>query len=354
MRHANMVKLNPESSSNYNGAVFTWLISGCVLIFITVVVGGITRLTNSGLSMVDWHLFMGTVPPMNEADWVKTFESYKQYPEYQQVNFNFTLAEFKSIFFWEYLHRMIGRLIGMVFIIPFIYFLIKKKISKSLLPKCLLILFMGGFQGLIGWWMVKSGLANNPDVSHYRLAIHLFAAFVTFAYTFWVALGLKNENQSSPYIPSIQKGLKLLLPVLLIQIVYGAFVSGLNAGLLFNTWPKMGEHWISPAITALNPTYLNFFEGMAGVQFVHRYLAYAVAGIVIYLWVKGRNLKLNKPQTTGLNFLLGMVIIQFLLGIFTLVNGVPIWLGVTHQIGAFILLGGVVFSLIRFRKVYSN
>mgnify|MGYP000967694579 CR=1 FL=1 len=348
-----MEKLNSGGSSSYNRAVFNWLLTGCFLIFVTVIVGGITRLTNSGLSMVDWNLFMGVIPPLNEADWVTTFESYKQYPEYQKINFNFTLTEFKSIFFWEYLHRMIGRLIGMVFIIPFVYFLIRKKISKSLLPKCLLILFMGGFQGLIGWWMVKSGLITNPDVSHYRLATHLFTAFITFAYTFWVALGLRS-NDNNDFHPSIQKGLKLLLPILLIQIVYGAFVSGLNAGLLFNTWPKMGEHWISPAITALNPTYLNFLEGMAGVQFIHRYLAYAVAGIVIYLWIKGRKLKLIQPQTTALNFLFGMVLVQFILGVLTLVNGVPIWLGVTHQVGAFILLGGLVFSLNQFKKRPSS
>lgn len=346
-----MEKLNSGGSSSYNRAVFNWLLTGCFLIFVTVLVGGITRLTNSGLSMVDWHLFMGVIPPLNEADWVTTFESYKQYPEYQQINFNFTLAEFKSIFFWEYLHRMIGRLIGMVFIIPFAYFIIRKKISRNLLPKCILILLMGSFQGLVGWWMVKSGLAKNPDVSHYRLAVHLTTAFITFAYTFWVALSLKNNNQTKSYHKSILKGLNILLPILLIQIIYGAFVSGLNAGLLFNTWPKMGEHWISPAITALDPTYLNFIEGMAGVQFIHRYLAYAVAGIVIYLWVKGRKLKLNKAQTTGLNFSLGMVMLQFLLGVLTLVNGVPIWLGVTHQIGAFILLGGTVFALNAFRRI---
>lgn len=348
-----MEKLDSGSTSNFNKSVFNWLLTGCILIFVTVVVGGITRLTNSGLSMVDWQLFMGVVPPMNEADWIKTFESYKQYPEYQQINFNFTLAEFKSIFFWEYLHRMIGRLIGMVFIIPFAYFLITKKITGALIPKCLLILFMGGFQGLIGWWMVKSGLANNPDVSHYRLAVHLFTAFITFSYTFWVALGLKATD-SKDYHPSIQKGLKLLLPVLLIQIVYGAFVSGLNAGLLFNTWPKMGEHWISPAITAIKPTYLNFIEGLAGVQFLHRYLAYIVVGIIIYLWVKGRKLWLSNTQRKGLNFLVIMVLIQFILGVFTILNGVPIWLGVAHQFGAFILLGGTVFGLNIFRKFPIN
>ena len=345
--------MNSELTKKYNRPVFIWLLTGCFLIFVMVVIGGITRLTNSGLSMVDWNLFMGSVPPMNEQDWQATFDNYKQYPEYKEVNFNFTLEEFKSIFFWEYLHRMIGRLIGLVFIIPFFYFLIRKKLSKSLVPKCLLILFMGGLQGLIGWWMVKSGLAKNPDVSHYRLAIHLFTAFITFAYTFWVALGLNPVPEERPYNGSVQKGLKILLPVLLIQIIYGAFVSGLNAGLLFNTWPKMGEYWISPAITALEPMYLNFIEGMVGVQFVHRYLAYAVAGIVIFLWFKGRKFTLVTQQKQALNILLGLVLVQFALGVFTLLNGVPVWLGVTHQIGAFLLLGGLTYALNVFRSAKS-
>jgi len=345
-----MTKIDSATPSNYNKGVFIWLIVGCFLIFVMVVIGGITRLTNSGLSMVNWNLFMGSVPPMNEQEWQATFDNYKQYPEYKEVNFNFTLVEFKSIFFWEYLHRMVGRLIGMVFILPFFYFLYKRKLSKSLIPKCLLILFMGGFQGFIGWWMVKSGLSKNPDVSHYRLAVHLIAAFITFAYTFWVALELKSLDRIGTYHKSVNKGLKMLLPVLLIQIIYGAFVSGLNAGFLFNTWPKMGEHWISPAVTALKPTYLNFIEGLAGVQFIHRYLAYLVTGLVIFLWLKGKKLTLDKPQKSSLNFLFGMVLIQFVLGVFTILNGVPLWLGVTHQIGAFILLGGVIYSLNAFKK----
>lgn len=233
-------------------SVIIWLLTGCLLIFVMVVVGGVTRLTHSGLSMVDWNLFMGAIPPLNEQEWIATFNQYKQFPEYQKVNFTFSLDEFKSIFFWEYLHRLIGRLIGLVFIVPFVYFLIRKKISGSLLRECLLILGMGAFQGFLGWWMVKSGLVDNPDVSHYRLAIHLIAAFLTFAYTFWVALKLIYTNDSHDSSTPMRRGLIVLLILLIVQIVYGAFVAGLDAGKVFNTWPKMGKQWVAEAVTAMD------------------------------------------------------------------------------------------------------
>jgi cytochrome c oxidase assembly protein subunit 15 len=336
--------------NNSHQPIIIWLLIGCFLIFLMVVIGGITRLTNSGLSMVDWKLIMGMVPPLNEQEWLETFNKYKQYPEYQQVNFMFTLEEFKSIFFWEYLHRLIGRLIGLIFIIPFFYFLIKRKLSKKLLQQCLLILLMGGFQGFLGWWMVKSGLVNDPDVSHYRLAIHLIAAFLTFAYTFWVALGLIYSNKENQDIPLIRKGLFLLFVLTILQIIYGAFVAGLNAGFVFNTWPFMGDGWIAEAVTAMKPIWVNFIDGVAGVQFIHRYLAYVVTLLVIFLLFKGSRCAASKLQIKSLRVLTVIVLLQFLLGVFTLVYGVPVWLGVTHQVGAFFLLGAIVFSLNSFRK----
>src|SRR5690606_35074911 len=205
--------------------------------------GGLTRLTNSGLSMVEWNMFMGSIPPMNEAEWQETFDKYKQYPEYQKVNFHFSVDEFKKIFLWEYTHRFLGRFIGLVFIVPFLWFLFRGKLWPSLTFKLVIILILGGFQGFLGWYMVESGLISNPDVSHYRLAAHLITAFLTFAYTFWVALDLLYPNNKNK-----QKGMGfwiwLLLFLLIIQIVYGAFVAGLNAGMVYNTWPKMGDSWI--------------------------------------------------------------------------------------------------------------
>ncbi len=333
-----------------NKLVIIWLLTGCLLIFMMVIIGGITRLTNSGLSMVEWNLIMGVVPPLNEQEWLTIFNQYKQFPEYQQVNFMFTLEEFKSIFFWEYLHRLIGRLIGIIFIIPFLYFLIRKKLSKRLIVQCIIILAMGSLQGYLGWWMVKSGLVNNPDVNHYRLAIHLLAAFLTFAYTLWVALELIYENEKRIEVPYMRKWLFTLFVITILQIIYGAFVAGLNAGFVLNTWPLMGDKWIADSVTTMKPFWNNFINGIGGVQFIHRYLAYVVVGIVLFLSLKSTKFKLNQLQLKSLKILLIVVFVQFILGIFTLLYAVPIWLGVTHQVGAFLLLGAIVFSLNSFRK----
>jgi len=338
------MKNNPHKS------VILWLLTGCLLIFLMVVIGGITRLTNSGLSMVDWKLVMGMVPPLSEQDWIDTFNKYKQFPEYQEVNFMFSLDEFKAIFFWEYLHRLIGRLIGLVFIIPFFYFLIKDKISGKLTKQCVVILCMGGFQGFLGWWMVKSGLVDNPDVSHYRLAIHLIAAFLTFAYTFWVALELIYKDERRPNVPFMRKGVLVLFVLTVIQIIYGAFVAGLNAGFIMNTYPKMGDSWIAESVTAMEPLWTNFIDGIGGVQFVHRILAHIVVGVVIFLLMKSTKFELNSTQKKSLITLIVIVFTQFMLGVFTLLYAVPVWLGVTHQVGAFFLLGAVVYSMSSFRK----
>ena len=335
---------------NPNKSVIYWLLIGCFLIFLMVVIGGITRLTESGLSMVDWNLFMGSVPPLNEQDWIETFNQYKQYPEYQKVNFHFSLEEFKSIFFWEYLHRLMGRLIGLIFIVPFIYFLLKKKLSKPLIKECLAILFMGGFQGFLGWWMVASGLVDNPDVSHYRLAVHLITAFLTFAYTFWVALKLMYSREQKENVPFMRKGLIILLILIIVQIVYGGFVAGLNAGFVMNTWPKMDGQWIADSVTIIEPFWINFIDGIGGVQFVHRYLAIIIVGLVLFLLLKANKFNLNKRQLNGLKGILIIVFLQFMLGVFTLLYSVPIALGVIHQIGAFLLLGVIVFTLNSFRK----
>lgn len=334
---------------NKNRPIAIWLLTGCLLIFMMVAIGGLTRLTHSGLSMVEWNLFMGSVPPSSEADWQGLFDKYKQYPEYQLVNFNISLDEFKSIFYWEYGHRMFGRLIGLVFIVPFLWFLAKGYIDKKLMPKLLLILFMGGFQGFLGWYMVKSGLVKEPDVSHYRLAAHLVTAFITFAYTFWVALDLLDYKKLQRANYQINRMLKFLLLVVIVQIIWGAYVAGLNAGMVYNSWPKMGDSWIAESVTAMEPFWINFIEGMAGVQFIHRYLAYIVIGLILYIFFKGKKSELIKGQSVSLNILLVAVGVQFLLGVFTLLYAVPISLGLLHQLGAFVLLGSVVFAMHKFK-----
>ncbi|WP_407556271.1 COX15/CtaA family protein [Winogradskyella sp. 4-2091] len=334
-----------------NKAVIYWLLTGCILIFVMVVVGGITRLTHSGLSISNYKLISGTIPPMNEVEWNEAFELYKQYPEYQKLNNHFTIEEFKDIYFWEWIHRVIGRFIGLVFFIPFVYFLIKKRLSKSTIKKATILLIMGGFQGFLGWYMVKSGLVDRPDVSHYRLAAHLTTAFLTFAYTFWVALDLIFPDKKI-IDRKLRNFIRISLVVLVIQIIYGAFVAGLDAGWIHNHWPLMNEgKWIHETVfIEQNPTYLNFFEGKSGVQFVHRTLAYIVAILILVIWYKGNRIATTPNQKRGINALLIMVGIQFSLGVLTLILAVPVWLGVLHQVGAFILLSAMIFTLHRFSK----
>ncbi len=334
-----------------NKRVIYWLLTGCVLIFIMVVVGGITRLTHSGLSISNYKLISGTIPPMNATEWQAAFDLYKQYPEYQKLNTHFSLQDFKSIYFWEWFHRVLGRLIGLVFIIPFIYFLSTKQLTKPTLKKAAVLLVMGGFQGFLGWYMVKSGLVDRPDVSHYRLAAHLTTAFLTFAYTFWVALDLIFPNVKERDL-KFRNLVRFALLVLILQIIYGAFVAGLDAGWIHNHWPIMSEgKFIHETVyIEQSPLYKNFIEGKSGVQFVHRTLAYIVVFFIVLLWKKSRALIRTKHQDKGIYALLIVVTLQFVLGILTLLLQVPVWLGVAHQVGAFILLSTMVFTLHRFSK----
>ncbi len=332
--------------------VVIWLFSGCILIFIMVVVGGITRLTNSGLSMTDWHLVTDTFPPMSEEKWNEAFEAYKQFPEYKLINSQkqFTLDDYKYIYFWEWFHRFIGRIIGIVFIVPFVYFLIRKRLTKHTLKQCLILLGLGALQGFFGWFMVKSGLVDNPDVSHFRLALHLVTAFITFAYTFWVALDLIYPTRRP--VHALRNLSRLALALLLVQIVYGGFVAGLNAGLVHNHWPMMSDgKFIHESVwLERDSVLLALTEGKSGVQFVHRTLAYFVVGAMVWLYSKSRRYALSTPLKNGLNALVGLVAAQFILGIFTLLAGVPLWLGLLHQVMAFLLLSAMVFVLHRFSK----
>lgn len=336
-----------------NKGVIIWLLTGCALLFIMVMVGGITRLTNSGLSMTDWHLVTDTFPPLSEEKWVDAFEEYKKFPEYQKINIHndFTLSDYQFIYFWEWFHRFIGRIIGMVFFIPFVYFLIKKKLEPSTIKKCVILLLMGGFQGFLGWYMVKSGLIDNPDVSHYRLALHLTFAFITFAYTLWVALDLIYPTKNK-VITSLRTIARIALAVLIIQIIYGGFVAGLNAGLIHNHWPLMSDgQLIHDSVFIEQSTLLkNFTEGKSGVQFVHRTFAYVVVAMMFLLYFKSKKHSLNNLQQKGIYALLSIVLIQFSLGVFTLLFHVPLWLGLAHQLVAFVLLSAMVFTLHRLSK----
>ncbi len=334
-----------------NKKVIYWLLTGCVLIFIMVVVGGITRLTHSGLSISNYKLISGTIPPMNEIEWQEAFDLYKQYPEYQKINKGFSLQDFKDIYFWEWLHRFIGRFIGMVFIIPFLYFLLKKQLTKSTIKKSILLLTLGGFQGFLGWYMVKSGLVDRPDVSHYRLALHLTTAFITFSFALWIALDIKYPSKKEVNT-SLRNLIRITFVLLILQIIWGAFVAGLDAGFIHNTWPLMndGKFIHETVYIEQNPVWRNFVEGKSGVQFIHRYLAYIVVGLIIFIWFKAKKHTINPLQNNLLKISLWIVALQFTLGVFTLIFQVPVLLGVLHQVVAFFLLAVMTITLHRFSK----
>jgi len=332
-----------------------WLLLGAFLVITMVTIGGITRLTHSGLSMVTWKPVTGVIPPLNEKQWLTEFNEYKTSPEYIKKNYHFTLKDFKSIFIWEYIHRLLGRILGFVFLIPFLFFFFTKKLKKPVLVKNLIIIFLlGGLQGFIGWFMVKSGLINNPNVSHYRLALHLSTALFLYSYILWTALGVFYPNYKAKdlLLKPLSNLLKILLIFLGIQIVYGAFVAGLKAGLIFNTFPKMGAVWFPNIInSAIHKNGLiSLTNNMVSVQFIHRWMAVIVFSIAIYIFIRSKKLMLSFKQRRVINFLFFIVIIQFLLGVFTLLNHVPILLGILHQLGGVALLTTIVTSLYFFKR----
>jgi cytochrome c oxidase assembly protein subunit 15 len=351
----------------YRKSIIIWLLTGCILIAAMVIVGGITRLTGSGLSITEWNVVMGAIPPVNDNQWNDAFEKYKQIPQYQLLNYNYSLDDFKKIFFWEYLHRLIGRLIGVVFFVPFIFFFFKKQFDKTLLKKVLFLFLLGGLQGFLGWFMVKSGLSERTSVSHYRLAIHLLAAFITFGFTFKVALDIIYPVKIwyDIHLRKLYKATWIVMILLTIQIIYGAFVAGLKAGKIYNTFPKMGDEWIASSVPYSIHTegMLAMFNNISVVQFVHRYSAYAVVAAFLFLFFYSKNLNtarlqklFTKEKLTAVNFLPVAVLFQFLLGVLTLVFAVPVWLGVLHQSMAFLLFALMVFLLHRFNapKYFST
>ncbi len=341
-------------SQSPNKAIIYWLLSGCFLIYLMVLVGGLTRLTHSGLSITDWS-FMGSVPPLNQEMWLERFEKYQSSPEFQKINFNMSLEEFKPIFLWEYIHRMIGRVMMYVFLFGFVYFLLRKKITKSMWLPLAGLFFLGAMQAVIGWWMVYSGLQKQPAVSHYRLATHLMSAFTLFAFTLWFALKLLYSRNSEEKweTPKLRLPAILLLIVLILQIIYGAFTAGFvendaakfRPGHIFNTWPKMGEHWLPEQVYMKETLFQNLLENPSGIQFMHRMLALAVVFCVAYIWWKSDKLKLSETQNFSITLIIYGVTIQFILGVFTLLYQVPVFLGALHQTGAFLLFAASIYFL---------
>jgi cytochrome c oxidase assembly protein subunit 15 len=312
-----------------------------------LIIGGITRLTGSGLSMTDWNLVLGTIPPLDHAGWVQAFDRYRTFPEYQQLNLGMTLGEFKAIFFWEYLHRMLGRLIGLVFFLPLLWFWWHGFFDRSLKKRVSVLLFLGMTQGGMGWFMVKSGLVDNPHVSHYRLAMHLTLAFILLGCCTWFALDLRKRQKihSSDDKLKLKKWVWTIGAVFFIQIIWGAFVAGLHAGKIYNTFPLMNNHWVPIHGWVLKPTILNLLENPGTVQWVHRILGTFLSLMVILMWTKMQFTELESVlRKRGLALLL-IIIVQYSIGIITLLFHVPVILGVIHQAGAMLFMMGWLFLL---------
>ena len=318
-----------------------WLFFCAAVIFGMILLGGVTRLTESGLSMVDWKPLMGVIPPMSEADWQHMFDKYKQFPEYQKINMGMSLEAFKSIFMYEYLHRVLGRLIGIIFILPFLYFYFTKRIKKGLTPKLIIMLIGGGFQGLLGWYMVKSGLVDQPDVSQYRLTAHLGAAVLIFGFILWTAFGLVNETSQQP------KELRIfsysLSGLIFLMILSGGLVAGTKAGYAYSTWPLMGDSFIPSGLYSMSPLWLSAFEDITTIQFNHRIFAYCIVLLVVLFAIKALKANIQGAARTGLFALIGLLILQVTLGISTLIYHVPIPIAAAHQVVAVALLSASLF-----------
>ena len=319
-----------------NLSVAKWLLICCFMVFIMVILGGVTRLTGSGLSMVDWRPIMGAIPPISTEDWLNTFEMYKQSPEFLKKNSYMNVYDFKQIFWLEYLHRLLGRLIGLAFFIPLIFFIFKGYIKNKELPKYFLMLILGGMQGLLGWYMVKSGLVDNPAVSQYRLTAHLSSAFLIYSFMLWAALNLIYPKKTIAHVWS--KKTQALTLLIIITIISGGFVAGLKAGKIYNTYPMMGEYWVPPGIFALKPLWLNHFENIATVQLNHRILTLITFLSVGLYWFRARRIEFSTRMRKAINALMHTTILQFILGISTLILYVPITLAAAHQATAMLLL----------------
>jgi len=326
-----------------NRRIALWLFICCAMVFSMVILGGVTRLTGSGLSMVEWDPIFGIVPPLDEQTWNETFELYKQSPEYQKINIGMDLDGFKNIYWFEYAHRVLGRTIGTVFLLPFLFFLAKGWISRPLVPKLVIMFVLGGLQGLLGWYMVKSGLVDNPHVSQYRLTAHLGLAVIIYAYMFRVALDLWYGTAAAASRPGLRRITGLLGLLVFITILSGGFVAGLKAGLAYNTFPLMDGHWIPQAIFMQQPLWRNFFENIATVQFDHRLLATLVFSCVVLVWAATLRQPLPGQARAGMHVMLAAAVLQVGLGISTLLLHVPVALAAMHQGGALLLFTAVMY-----------
>lgn len=326
-----------DLSTHPHKNVRNWLFFTAFMVFTMAVIGAITRLTESGLSMVEWKPLIGAIPPLSHAEWERVFGLYKETPEFRLKNNWMELADFKEIFFWEWLHRLWGRLIGLVYALPLTWFWIKKQIPQYYKGKLLFVLLLGGAQGVMGWYMVMSGLADRPDVSHFRLAAHLLLALTIYCATLWLAFDLNPQQKFGGTFCQKRHGW-IAFALLAVTITWGAFTAGLDGGMLYNTWPKMDAHWIPPEVTGL----FAVLHDAGAVQFVHRWIAISAFVFIVWFGIRMRN-----------HALIGMAFVQVALGIGTVMSQVNIPMAALHQAGAMVLLGLMIRQLHSLHKKQS-
>ncbi len=318
--------------------IAAWLLALCAMVFAMVVLGGVTRLTHAGLSMVEWKPVTAWLPPLGEAEWQEAFRNYRRFPDYRKLNPGMTLAGFKAIFWLEYVHRLWGRIIGFAFLIPFAVFLVRGWVDRRLAGKLIAVFVLGALQGGLGWYMVQSGLVDRPDVSQYRLTAHLGAAFVIYGYMLWVALGLLVGEPAGGRRPATPGRVAALVAgLVLLTALSGGLVAGLDAGFAYNTFPLMDGELVPAALFAMDPLLVNFFEDIATVQFTHRLLALLVVVAVGGFWLGARNTRLARRGRIALGVLAVTAAGQAALGIATLLLVVPVPLAAAHQGGALAL-----------------
>lgn len=321
-------------------SVAVWLLACCAVIFVIVVVGGITRLTHSGLSIVEWQPIVGSVPPLTEQAWADAFSKYQQTPEYLQVNAGMSLPEFKKIFWWEYVHRLLGRSVGLIFLLPFVYFLARRLIDRPFAMKLVGMFLLGGLQGALGWYMVKSGLVDEPRVSPFRLTAHLGLAFLIYAAMLWTALGVltpRARGVTDPVLRGAQRGSVLVAGAIFVAASSGGLVAGTRAGLAYNTFPLMNGHWVPPEIFMLHPWHENFFYNLATVQFDHRVMALLLAMLIPWFCWRTWRAAPTRRNRYACALLLAALALQVALGIGTLLLAVPVAFAAAHQAGALLL-----------------
>ncbi|GGF45937.1 heme A synthase [Aliidongia dinghuensis] len=338
----------PVRKTATDRVVAYWLIATAVMILLMVVIGGVTRLTESGLSITEWKPVTGTLPPLSEAAWTDAFAKYQQIPEYREIHHGMTLAEFKGIFFWEYAHRLWGRLIGLVALVPLVLFLVQGRIKGADVPFLVAVPFLVGLQGALGWYMVESGLAVRTSVSQYRLTAHLMLAVAIYGYLIWIAADILRREPlwlDGARLRTFRRVARGILALVTLTMIAGGFTAGLKAGLTYNTFPLMDGRIVPEGYLQLDPWWLNLFENIATVQFDHRLLAITTFCAILAFWLAARGQCVPRSVRTPLNLLMLMACIQVALGISTLLLVVPVPLAATHQAGAVLLFTCALLTL---------